>query len=197
MFKRLKRLFGCQGYYLSGKFNCTPCTNSHPADSHYSSPGPPYSAATAAATAARGGNCTWQCDAGYFQQGGTCPRIPNSTCQSDNVTFHVCGCARARLLALAPAALARGGRAGEEGRCYSEPAELNCLVRGNAQAESASRRQRGRRIGGVHVRPLSAHEVLQVARCSQARPRGRGPPGGRACGADGGRRPCAAASCLP
>ena len=76
-----------QGYYLAGKFNCTPCTNRIPAAAHYSSPGPPYSPAAAAAVAAAGGNCSWECDAGHFQRGGACPRIPDSTCQTDNVTF--------------------------------------------------------------------------------------------------------------
>jgi hypothetical protein len=76
-----------QGNYLTSKFNCTPCTNPRPANSHYDAPGPPYSPATAAVVAAAGGNCSWGCDAGYFRQGGACPRVPDSTCQEDTVTL--------------------------------------------------------------------------------------------------------------
>lgn len=66
------------GYYLSPAVSWSPaaiwygakaCTNSHPANSHYSGPGTPDSKD---GTIVNANDCPWECDAGYGRHGNEC-----------------------------------------------------------------------------------------------------------------------------
>ena len=70
------------GYYMSPAISwaaseiwsgAKPCTNSHPANSHYSGPGTPDSKDGSVVDA---NDCPWECDAGYWNNNGTCTACP-------------------------------------------------------------------------------------------------------------------------
>ena len=77
------------GYYLLHPFSSPtrwrdikPCTNSHPANSHYSGPGTPDSAD---GTIVDANDCPWECDSGYGQtDSGECLQL----CQAGVTEFH-------------------------------------------------------------------------------------------------------------